>query len=202
MRVAEVSRAVLVAAAALFAAGCSGSGPTAPPLAQPAAPAAPQPGADRAEHVAEALLMADRAERAKDQDALARAAQRLVRLGAAAQTEADGKVLERWFASLPSDAAPMRGRALGPAFRSGRLGPGAATQLNQTFLGGRSARIVLRVANGPAPRLVVQDQSGRQVCAAADDPVTCRWVPMYTQRHRIEIVNAGPAMSQFYIVFD
>jgi hypothetical protein len=40
------------------------------------------------------------------------------------------------------------------------------------------------------------------VCKADDDPATCRWVPLYTQRHRIRIVNKGPAVSEFYIVFD
>jgi hypothetical protein len=90
-----------------------------------------------------------------------------------------------------------------PAYRSAALASGATTQLNQTFLGGRSAQIVLRVSRGPTPRLVVRDQSERQVCKAlVDDPVKCRWVPIYTQRHSIEIVNTGPQMSEFYIVFD
>ena len=115
----------------------------------------------------------------------------------------DEAAMQRWLASLPADAQPMRGRALGPAYRSAALDPGATTQLNQTFLGGRSAQIVLRVSRGPTPKLVVRDQSARQVCKpVADDPVKCRWVPLYTQRHSIEIVNTGPQMSEFYIVFD
>jgi hypothetical protein len=153
--------------------------------------------------VAEALVMAERAERAADPAALALAAARLERLGAKPATPSDEAAMGRWLASLPGDAAAMRGRALGPAYRSAALDPGATTQLNQTFLGGRSAQIVLRVSRGPIPRLVVRDQSARQVCKAiADDPVKCRWVPIYTQRHSIEIVNTGPQMSEFYIVFD
>ncbi|NCP15040.1 MAG: hypothetical protein GW858_12900 [Sphingomonadales bacterium] len=169
------------------------------------APAAPVPGAalpSRAERLADALLMADRAERAQDATALALAAQRLEQLGPKPQTEQDDAAMQRWMARLPGDARPMRGRALGPAYRSAALNPGATTQLNQTFLGGRSAQIVLKVSRGPAPQLVVRDQSDRQVCKTSDDPIKCLWVPLYTQRHSIEIVNIGPAISEFYIVFD
>ncbi|TAD74907.1 MAG: hypothetical protein EAY70_11225 [Sphingomonadales bacterium] len=158
--------------------------------------------ADRAERVAEALVLAEQADGARDGAGLGQAALRLERLGASPQTEADAATLARWRASLPGDLPPMRGRALGPAYRSARLAPGAVTELNQTFLGGRAAQIVVRVSQGPAPRLVVLDQSNRQVCAVNNDPATCRWVPLYTQRHRIEIVNTGQETSQIYIVFD
>lgn len=157
---------------------------------------------DKAESVAAALLAADKAERTGDGAALARAVQQLESLGASPQNETDAAARKRWLASLPPDAAPMRGRALGPAYRSGVLDAGAATQLHQTFLGGRSAQIVLRVSRGQAPQLVVRDQSGRQVCAVDDDPMKCRWVPLYTQRHRIEIVNTGSEQSEFFLVFD
>lgn len=189
-------RWMIVAALALT--GCAASGAGEGPVPAPVQVTA----TDRAERVAEALLMADRAERAQDAAALAQAARRLERLGAAPQTEADEAAMGRWRASLPADAVPMRGRALGPAYQSAALRPGAVTQLNQTFLGGRSAQIVLRVSRGPVPQLVVRDQSDRQVCKADDDPVKCRWVPLYTQRHSIEIVNTGEQMSEFYIVFD
>jgi hypothetical protein len=181
----------------MLASGCA-----APPAVTASAPAPTTAVQDRAERVAEALLMADRAERASDKAGLAMAALRLERLGPKPQTEADAAMMGRWLASLPAGTPPMRGRALGPAYRSGALQPGAVTHLNQTFLGGRSAQIVLRVSRGPTPRLVVRDQSDQQVCEADDDPVKCRWVPLYTQRHSIEIVNAGSGMSEFYIVFD
>ncbi|MCZ8137460.1 MAG: hypothetical protein O9266_14300 [Porphyrobacter sp.] len=192
-----MKRLASLSALALLA-GCA-----APGAVEPAAPVQTMAPTDRAERVAEALVMAERAERAQDPAALAQAAARLDRLGAKPETAADEAVMGRWLASLPADAQPMRGRALGPAYRSAALDPGATTQLNQTFLGGRSAQIVLRVSRGPTPKLVVRDQSARQVCKpVADDPVKCRWVPLYTQRHSIEIVNTGPQMSEFYIVFD
>jgi hypothetical protein len=201
-----MSRGLCLAGAALtglavLAAGCAAPAPVAVASAPVEAGA---PGAvPRAERVAEALVMAARAERAADPAALVQAAIRLEQLGAKPETAADEAAMQRWFARLPADAAAMRGRALGPAYRSAVLDPGATTQLNQTFLGGRSAQIVLRVSRGPTPRLVVRDQSERQVCkVVADDPLKCRWVPVYTQRHSIEIVNTGPKMSEFYIVFD
>lgn len=169
---------------------------------RPVAASASAEAGSRAEKVADALLMAERAERSADAAALARAAVRLDRLAPVAQTDEDETSLRRWLVSLPADAVPLRGRALGPAWRTVALAPGASTQLNQTFLGGRSAQIVVRVAQGPTPRLVVRDQSDQQVCKAADDPVSCRWVPLYTQRHRIEIVNAGREPAKLYIVFD
>lgn len=199
-----IRRAVTAAggAAALALAGCAADGARpAPPEVSAAAAALPDAPA-RAERIALALVAADRAERAADAAALARAARRLERMAPAPQTEADDAAMRRWLAGLPPDSAPLRGRALGPAYRSVALEPGAATRLAQTFLGGRSARIVVKVMQGEAPHLMVRDQSAREVCRADRDPVTCRWMPLYTQRHQIEIVNDGREMSRFYIVFD
>jgi hypothetical protein len=184
----------LAAGAALALAGCAGSQVAPAPVATVAAP--------RAEQLAEALVLADRAEQRSDAAALSKAALLIDRLGPEAQTDKDAETLSRWRASLPEDTPPLRGRALGPGYRSAVLMPGAATELSQTFLGGRSAQIVVRVAEGSALKLMVRDQSEREVCQAASDPVNCRWLPLYTQRHRIEIVNTGRTLARFYIVFD
>lgn len=190
-------------AALALAGGCAAPQAETGALARPAAEAAPVTAApDRAAQVADALLLATRAEQAQDSAALVRATLRLSQLGATPQTGEDSAAMARWQASLPADTAPLRGRALGPAYRSEVLEPGGTAQLHQTFLGGRSAQIVVRVARGPAPQLVVRDQSDRQVCVINGDPARCRWIPLYTQRHRIEIVNIGPEPSRFYIVFD
>lgn len=166
-------------------------------------PVAAMPGTPgTAERVAEALVRADAAEVRQDRTALAQAATMLDRLGARGETAQDAARLDAWRASLPGDAPPMRGRALGPAFRAAVLDPGSATELNQTFLGGRAAHIVVRVARGPVPRLVVHDQANREVCKLSDHPGTCRWVPLYTQRHRIQIANTGRGVSKFFLVFD
>ncbi|MBU7579202.1 MAG: hypothetical protein KAF27_01845 [Porphyrobacter sp.] len=187
--------------AALLALTLAGCGAADAPISA-AAPVPEAQAEGRAEQLAEALLLADRAEARGDPAALAEAALRLDRLAPRAQTEADAAAQDRWRTHLPADAAPFRGRALGPAWRSVALQPGAMTQLNQTFLGGRAARIVVKVAEGSTPRLMVRDQTDREVCRAEQGSVTCRWLPLYTQRHRIEIVNSGRAPSRFYVVFD
>lgn len=192
----------MIAAGCLLAGGCACLAPAAPPAPASAPANANANAPSRAERVAQALAMAAAAEQASDAAALAQAAQQLARFGAAPQNEADKAMMARWLAALPADAAPLRGRALGPAYRSAALDPGGVTELNQTFFGGRSAQIVVRTVRGPAPRLVVHDQANREVCKAHDDPATCRWVPLYTQRHRIQIANTGPKVSEFYIVFD
>lgn len=189
-------RALTLAAAvaALALAGCASPG--AAPASAIGAAAPP------AEQLADALLQADRAEQRGDAAALGTAALLLDRIGPEALTDDDAQTLSRWRASLPPGIPPLRGRALGPGYRSAVLMPGAATELSQTFLGGRRAQIVVRVAQGSALKLMVRDQSERTVCEAESDPVNCRWLPLYTQRHRIEIVNTGRKMARFYIVFD
>ena len=195
-----MSRAFTRVAGAMAALALAGCAPGAPPRG--ATPDATPVPADRAEQLATALLLADRADRSGDAAALAEAALTIDRLAPSARTDADAETLRRWRTALPPGTAPVRGRALGPGYRSEVLMPGATTQLHQTFLGGRSAQIVVRVAEGPAPRMMVRDQSAREVCRAVRDPVNCRWVPLYTQRHSIEIVNAGDTTARFYIVFD
>ncbi|KPP92909.1 hypothetical protein [Erythrobacter sp. HL-111] len=195
-----VAAAVPAAPAAVPAAAAAPATAAAPP--PPEADEAPVPASAPAARLARALIEAERAERAGDRAALARAAMRLGRLGPVPATPDDGAALARWLAAMPEDAAPMRGRALGPAFRSGTLLPGTSTRLEQTFLGGRAAQIVLRVAAGSDLALVVRDQARRRVCHARKDPIECRWTPLYTQRHQIEIVNEGADLSRFYIVFD
>lgn len=163
----------------------------------------PQQDVARAEQLAEALLLADRAERAGDARALGKAALLIDQLAPQAQTESDAETLRRWRTALPADAPPpLRGRALGPAYRSAVLMPGAVTRLNQTFLGGRSARIMVKVVEGSALKVMVRDPSDLEVCRAERTPFNCRWVPLYTERHNIEIVNTGGATARFYIVFD
>lgn len=190
----------MAAGAAAMLAGCAGSPPP-PPAAN--AETAPQKDLARAEQLAGALLLADRAEHSGDAAALGKAALLIDQLAPQPQTEGDAETLRRWRTALPAGAQPLlRGRALGPAYRSAVLMPGAATRLNQTFLGGRSARIVVKVVEGSALKVMVRDQSEIEVCRAERPPFNCRWVPLYTERHNIEIVNTGGAVVRFFIVFD
>lgn len=190
----------MAAGAAALLAGCAGTESHTPAAG---ALAAPRQDMTRAEQLADALSMADRAERSGNVAALGKAALLIDQLAPQAQTEADADTLRRWGTALPAGAQPLlRGRALGPAYRSAMLMPGAATQLKQTFLGGRSARVVVKVVEGSALKVMVRDQSESEVCRAEHTPFNCRWVPLYTERHNIQIVNTGGAPARFYIVFD
>ena len=155
-----------------------------------------------ADRVAAALLTAEAAERAADRGELELAMLALDRLGAAPQTEADLAQLDRWRGQLGDASPPMRGRALGPAYRSGSLRPGGKTSIEQTFLGGKRANIVVRVSAGAQLQLRVSDVASRQVCDKDSRVIQCRWMPLYTQRHRIELANLGDETSTYYIVFD
>jgi hypothetical protein len=157
---------------------------------------------DTASRVADALLAAEEAALSQDEPALRRAMLSLERLGAAPQTPTDIGRLEGWFAQTSGPMPPMRGRALGPAYRSGSLRPGAITRIEQTFLGGKSASIVVRVSDGPPLELRVIDQAQREVCEHSASVIQCRWMPLYTQRHRIEIINNRSQVSNYYIVFE
>lgn len=170
--------------------------------AQAQAPAAAAPPV-RAQQLADALVLADTAESRGDAAALARAALVIDRISPKPHTDSDDEALRRWRGALPADAPPpLRGRALGPGYRSAVLMPGATAQLSQTFLGGRSAQIAVRIAQGSALQLMVRDSAEREVCRADRNPVNCQWVPLYTQRHNIEIINTGREVSRIYIVFD
>ena len=155
-----------------------------------------------ADRVAAALVTAEHADRIDDTQSLELATLSLVRLGAVPQSDEDIARLDRWRERTTIALPPMRGRALGPAYRSGSLGPGKSTSIEQTFLGGKSANIVVRVSTGARLELRVSDNARRQVCEDNAKVIQCRWMPLYTQRHRIEIANNGDQLSNYYIVLD
>ena len=101
-----------------------------------------------------------------------------------------------------SNEPPMRGRTLGPAYRSGVVGAGTKAVIQQTFYGGAPANVSLRVAAGSALKLRITDPSDRKVCEKAAREASCRWMPLYTQMHRIELVNEDGENTRYYIVFD
>ena len=184
--------------------GCAMSG-TAPPVADMGAFAQTEANGiaeSAADRVAAALVAAEAADRAADRGELELAMLALDRLGAAPQTDADHARLDQWRGQLGTALPPMRGRALGPAYRSGSLRPGGKTSIEQTFLGGKRANIVVRVSAGAQLQLRVSDVASRQVCDKDSRVIQCRWMPLYTQRHRIELANLGDETSTYYIVFD
>lgn len=161
-----------------------------------------EPVAYRSDMLAQALSDAEAAAATNDASALAKAVLTIDSMGAQPLTDADMSRLASWQGQSPDQQPAMRGRTLGPAFRSGSVAPGNSTIIKQTFYGGTTASVSLRVPAGSALRLRVVDQSNRRVCERAASQASCRWMPLFTQQHRIEIVNERSENAKYYIVFD
>ena len=94
----------------------------------------------------------------------------------------------------------MRGRPLGPGFRSGSLPPGESEQLEQVFLSGKRASVALSAPSGARLKLEVADRSQEAVCGKEGNPTHCQWVPLFTDRYRIRIVNPGRTEVRYFLV--
>lgn len=156
----------------------------------------------RADTLAGALAAADLAADSGDAVALKQSLRTIEALGAKPLTDSDKAALGQWKSAAYSDEPPMRGRTLGPAYRSGMVSAGNKAVIQQTFYGGAPANVSLRVAEGSALKLRITDTSDRNVCEKAARKASCRWMPLYTQMHRIELVNDQGENAHYYIVFD
>jgi len=156
----------------------------------------------RAERLLVALRAADSAEQSGDQIELLAAVDAIEALGARPGTDADIADLERWRVAVEDQRIPMRGRTLGPAYRSGRLAPGQVMTIEQTFLGGESARVAISSRGEQALGMRVFDGSSKSVCSQVASSASCRWLPLFTQRHRIELENPGRAPVEYYLAFE
>jgi hypothetical protein len=139
----------------------------------------------------------------------AEAAHDRVRLGSAVrQLEASGAhpmdggddPVKSWRAQAGVANGPAyRDRALGPAYRHIALARAATIHFEQVFLAGQRARIAVVPMRRAAARLRVQDEDGHQVCTAASTG-GCDWVPVWTTRFRVDVVNTGPQAAEYIVV--
>jgi hypothetical protein len=160
------------------------------------------PGASDAEQVALALADAERAQANGERSRLARALARLEALGARPLDEpAADPAAERRRAGSGA-VPPMRGRPLGPGYRSGRLAPGASEHIEQVFLSGERASIALSALSETGLKLQVHDRRAAQVCGRAGTPSHCRWVPTFTERYRIKVENPGSRPARYFLVIE
>ncbi|MES2755285.1 MAG: hypothetical protein V4659_11530 [Pseudomonadota bacterium] len=173
-------------------------------LATTAGVAADTPPPSRAAQAAMLLVAADHdaasAKRSKRQ-ALARTLDLFERIGLRAELAEDAGVLKDWRVQAGASDRPVwRGRALGPAFRRGQLGPGQSVRIEQLFLAGQQATVAVAAAERQTVRLAVSGPGATPVCpsTAAD----CRWQPVFTQRYAIDLHNPGPRPARYYLVTD
>ena len=194
---------IIAAGAALLAAGCGTIGQTAMLSAPTASSELVRPAETHdAGRVAAALAQGDAAYAGKDMAALKLALGQLDALGAAPMDEAQDDLLAQWRVAVPELDPPMRGRALGPAYRKGQvIGQGKDT-IDQLFLSGKKASVALEGPGGTRPELAIFDAQNRPVCGPKDKDRRCQWIPVFTQRYRIEIANPGAAALRYYLVIE
>lgn len=161
----------------------------------------PSRSQSRVLRVADALALADKAARTGDDAALASPLATLAALGAQPLDDAAQSSLALWQAKAP-DGPPLRGRTLGPGYRYGTLNAGGDLQIEQTFLSGQKASIALFSPDAAQLRLQVIDGTSQAVCQHTAARPSCEWVPMFTQRHQIHVINPGRRKARFYLVVD
>jgi hypothetical protein len=150
--------------------------------------------------LAVALADADAAFARNDRERLAEALRRVDALGGK-PLDASSPELARWRQATVQDP-PMRGRPLGPGFRSGELSPGSSEQLEQVFLSGKRASVALTAPNNARLKLEIQDRHDAAVCGREGNPSQCQWVPVFTDRYRIRVANPGTAPVKYFLVVD
>ena len=160
------------------------------------------------ERVATALAQGERAEAGSGRAEQLAAASRLLAVAGARPAEAGEPDLALHWADVAAERGTKanlvwRDRALGPAYRRGRVAPHASVSLDQLFLAGRKAEIALMPVGGRG-RLVldVTDDKGGLICRqkTSDPPAKCAWLPVYTTRHAIRVRNEGAVPADYYLV--
>lgn len=171
------------------------------PQALAAAPAPAAAPATRAERVAEALSTAASADQSGDTVTLLRAV-RLIDASGARPLDEQADPVPLWREHAPDDRPPMRGRPLGPGYRSAMIGAGGRDKFEQLFLSGTASTIALSAPTGDRLALKVFDKDEKPVCERTAQPGACRWVPLFTQRYTIEVQNLGKADARYFLVIE
>jgi hypothetical protein len=153
-----------------------------------------------AERLAVALIEADLAFARGDKDRLTDALRQIDALGGRPFDETSPELLQ-WRQAV-SQAPPMRGRTLGPGYRSGQVSAGSSEQIEQVFLSGKRASVALSFPGGGRLSLHVQNGRDEAVCGKEGNPSHCQWVPIFTDRYRIKIANPGRSAVRYFLVVE
>ncbi len=166
-------------------------------------------GAREFDQVVAALKTGEAAELAGDRKqapVLRRVADTLVAAGAR-PLEGTQDLAQHWRAAAervdPGHGAVLPGyrdRALGPAYRTVTLPGGGKAVFEQVFLAGQRARVSVVAVSNSDFQLSVSDDDNRQVCRNSVTASRCEWVPAWTTRFNVNILNSGPAAGVYYLV--
>lgn len=122
---------------------------------------------------------------------------------AAAKKYADGdaKLLAK-ITEIEKANQATRGRVGGPGERYNYVYGNGKDLYDVSFIEGRLAEIVLRGDGDTDLDLYVYDSNGNLI--AKDDDYTDRcyvsWVPLWTGRFTVKIINRGPVLNNYYLV--
>ncbi|MEY4722347.1 MAG: hypothetical protein RIQ46_2072 [Pseudomonadota bacterium] len=165
-------------------------------------PAAPSP-ATRAELIALALQDAAAADAAGDAEGLGRALRVVDAAGARPIEPAGEDPVPAWRTRAADAEPPLRGRPLGPGYRSGRIAAGGRDSFAQLFLSGTASTIAISAPSGDRVALSVLDKDAKPVCKREGTRGgACRWVPLFTQRYTIEVQNLGASDARYFLVIE
>lgn len=175
-----------------------------PALTERAVPLPSEP----AERVAEVLVSGHKAfATGSAANELVSASSELANLGAKPSSTGETDRANLWLAEAQSrgfadDRPPFRGRVLGPAYRSGSLAPGEASETSQLFLAGEEAEVVAIPVENTDLQLEIVEGEGARNCTPPPTPArsVCRWVPVFTSRYHIRVRNTGNRASEYYLV--
>lgn len=160
--------------------------------------------------LAKALLEGQRAEQAAGTaraQHLQRAALKLTALGAR-PVEGDDDLAEAWLARAASLGArapkriPYRGRVLGPSYKRVRLSATSPVETTQLFLAGTQARITLVTPAKGDAHLQVRAPDDTVACQVASTPDgrDCSWLPLYTQRYRLDLKSPRARWVDAFVI--
>ncbi len=152
--------------------------------------------------LANALADAADAEGRGDTKSLARAVQMIDGAGSHPLEASSSDPLPAWRDAARGEATPpYRGRPLGPGYRSGKLGVGGRESFSQLFLSGTGATIALSAPTGDKLALRVLDPQLKPICTdESGRGGLCKWVPLFTQRYTIEVMNRGAGDARYFLV--
>jgi len=153
------------------------------------------------DRVAAALAAGATAEAVGDRNVLRDAASLLASAGA---VPADGQddLSRRWGSARTTSPQPVpayRDRALGPAYRAISLPAGSAAVFQQTFLAGQRARIAVIGVRRSDFLLSVTDDGDAKICETTSR-AACDWVPPWTTRFKLRVVNSGKLPGTYYLL--
>lgn len=155
-----------------------------------------------ADHALRALVNADKAAARGDTAVLRDALAVLEQLAVRPSSEAERETLDKWQELAPREEPPLRGSALGPAFRKGALAPGRHIAIAQTFLAGQRAELAVETTGSGSLSIEVLDSNDKAVCMRNGSRAQCSWLPLFTERHSIRLTNRSSRSLTYYLVIE